>query len=114
MTPNPWIYWPDFLFHITLGWAAFATALYTPLFSVWQILACVIATFALYRAVIFIHELAHLKEPAHDKAFYALCMHMEPDYHQLEFDLRLCLMQAEASGQPLWPQAGTGIVTSLP
>lgn len=62
MTPNPWIYWPDFLFHITLGWAAFATALYTPLFSVWQILACVVATFALYRAVIFVHELAHLKK----------------------------------------------------
>nr|MDW7618883.1 hypothetical protein [Nitrosomonadaceae bacterium]MDW7647441.1 hypothetical protein [Nitrosomonadaceae bacterium]MDW7666282.1 hypothetical protein [Nitrosomonadaceae bacterium] len=38
MTPNPWIYWADFLFHITLGWAAFFTALYTPLFSVWQIL----------------------------------------------------------------------------
>lgn len=62
MTPNPRIYWPDFLFHITLGWAAFVTALYTPLFSVWQVLACVVATLALYRAAIFIHELAHLKE----------------------------------------------------
>ncbi len=62
MTPNPWIYWLDFLFHVTLGWAAFATALYTPLFSIWQLLSCVIATFALYRAVIFIHELAHLKK----------------------------------------------------
>jgi predicted metal-dependent hydrolase len=54
--------------------------------------------------MIVVHELAHLKERAHDKAFYALCMHMEPDYHQLEFDLRLCLMQAEAMGQPLWPR----------
>ena len=52
--------------------------------------------------MIVVHELAHLKERAHDKAFYALCRHMEPDYHQLEFDLRLALMQAEASGQPVW------------
>ena len=41
--------------------------------------------------MIVVHELAHLKEPAHDKAFYALCQHMAPDYHQLEFDLRLWL-----------------------
>jgi len=53
--------------------------------------------------MIVVHELAHLKERAHDKAFYALCRHMEPDYHQLEFDLRLALLQAEASGQPVWP-----------
>jgi predicted metal-dependent hydrolase len=41
--------------------------------------------------MIVVHELAHLKEPEHDKGFYALCLHMEPDYHQLEFDLRLWL-----------------------
>ena len=52
--------------------------------------------------MIVVHELAHLKERAHDRAFYALCQHMEPDYHQLEFDLRLALTQAEASGQPVW------------
>ena len=62
MTPNPWIYWSDFLFHITLGWAAFFTALFSPLFSLWQILAYVIATLALYRSAIFVHELAHLKK----------------------------------------------------
>jgi predicted metal-dependent hydrolase len=39
--------------------------------------------------MIVVHELAHLKERAHDKAFYQLCEHMEPDYHQLEFDLRV-------------------------
>lgn len=53
--------------------------------------------------MIVVHELAHLKERAHDKAFYALCQHMAPDYHQLEFDLRVALMQGEASGQPIWP-----------
>jgi predicted metal-dependent hydrolase len=45
--------------------------------------------------MIVVHELAHLKEREHDKAFYALCMHMEPDYHQLEFDLRLWLTARE-------------------
>jgi UTP pyrophosphatase len=45
--------------------------------------------------MIVVHELAHLKERAHDKAFYALCQHMEPDYHQLEFDLRLWLTALE-------------------
>jgi UTP pyrophosphatase len=52
--------------------------------------------------MIVVHELAHLKERAHDKAFYALCTYMEPDYHQLEFDVRLSLMLAEAEGRPLW------------
>jgi predicted metal-dependent hydrolase len=45
--------------------------------------------------MIVVHELAHLKEREHDKAFYALCVHMEPDYHQLEFDLRLWLTAQE-------------------
>ncbi len=45
--------------------------------------------------MIAVHELAHLKEREHDKAFYALCTHMEPDYHQLEFDTRLWLTARE-------------------
>ena len=52
--------------------------------------------------MIVVHELAHLKERDHDKPFYALCMHMEPTYHQLEFDLRLWLtaqaLDAPAAG----------------
>jgi fatty acid desaturase len=59
--PNPWIYWTDFLFHVTLGWAAFILALRSPLFSVWQVVFYLVATLALYRAVIFTHELAHLR-----------------------------------------------------
>ncbi|RXZ43800.1 M48 family metallopeptidase [Crenobacter cavernae] len=46
--------------------------------------------------MIVVHELAHLKEKDHDKAFYQLCRHMEPDYHQLEFDLRVWLTWREA------------------
>ena len=37
------------------------------------------------------HELAHLREKEHSKAFYQLCTHMEPTYYQLELDLRLYL-----------------------
>ncbi len=45
--------------------------------------------------MIVVHELAHLKESDHNKAFYQLCRHMQPDYHQVEFDLRLHLAQRE-------------------
>jgi len=46
---------------------------------------------AAFLEMIVVHELAHLKESDHNKAFYQLCTHMSPDYHQLEFDLRLWL-----------------------
>ena len=52
--------------------------------------------------MIVVHELAHLKEREHDKAFYQLCLHMEPDYHQLEFDLRAYLSYFEVAGKSLW------------
>ena len=42
---------------------------------------------------------------AHDKAFYKLCTHMEPDYHQLEFEVRVYLTHLEASGQRLWARS---------
>jgi UTP pyrophosphatase len=56
--------------------------------------------------MIVVHELAHTKEREHDKAFYQLCMHMEPDYHQFEFDLRLYLTHLESGGSALWSAAG--------
>ena len=52
--------------------------------------------------MIVVHELAHIREREHDKAFYQLCRHMEPDYHQLEFDLRAYLCHLDATGRPLW------------
>jgi len=45
--------------------------------------------------MVVVHELAHLREREHNKAFYALCEHMLPDYHQVEFDLRLLLLNRE-------------------
>ena len=45
--------------------------------------------------MIVVHELAHLKEQDHNKAFYQLCTYMLPDYHQREFDLRMYLTWRE-------------------
>src|SRR5690348_13828445 len=45
--------------------------------------------------MIVVHELAHLKEYEHNKAFYQLCTYMLPDYHQREFDLRVYLTWRE-------------------
>ena len=48
--------------------------------------------------MIVVHELAHLKEKEHNKAFYKLCTHLEPDYHQLEFEMRMYLTYFEKNG----------------
>lgn len=48
--------------------------------------------------MIVVHELAHLKEKEHNKAFYKLCQHMLADYHQLELDTRLFLIELELNG----------------
>ncbi len=50
--------------------------------------------------MILVHELAHLKEREHGKAFYQLCAHMAPNYFQLEFDLRLYLTFLDLGGAP--------------
>jgi UTP pyrophosphatase len=52
--------------------------------------------------MIVVHELAHLKEREHNKPFYALCDHMLPGYHQIEFDTRLWLtwQQLQAAAAP--------------
>jgi predicted metal-dependent hydrolase len=51
--------------------------------------------------MIVVHELAHLKEKDHNRAFYSLCEYMEPAYQQLEFDTRLYLTHLELFG-PLY------------
>ena len=52
--------------------------------------------------MIVVHELAHLKEKEHNKAFYKLCIFMEPNYYQLEFDLRLYLTYVDLVGELDW------------
>lgn len=49
--------------------------------------------------MIVVHELAHLKEKDHNKAFYKLCLHIEPQYHQYELDMRLYLTYLEVKGK---------------
>lgn len=49
--------------------------------------------------MIVTHELAHLKEKEHNKAFYKLCTHIEPQYHQLEFEVRLYLTHLDICGR---------------
>jgi len=49
--------------------------------------------------MIVVHELAHLKEKDHNKAFYKLCEHMEPSYHQFELDMRLYLTHVDLFGR---------------
>ena len=56
---NPWIYWADFLCSVALGYGAFVLTEFLPLFSLSQGLAFVVSVLAIYRAVLFIHELTH-------------------------------------------------------
>ena len=59
MRPRPWIYWLDFGFHVILGWTAFVQSVRLAPGSPLQLLAFTVASLALYRSVLFIHELAH-------------------------------------------------------
>ena len=52
-----------------------------------------------FLTMIVVHELAHLKEKEHNRAFYKLCVYMEPNYHQLEFDMRLYLTYLDLVGK---------------
>jgi UTP pyrophosphatase len=52
--------------------------------------------------MIITHELAHLKEKEHNKAFYKLCTHILPQYHQLEFEVRLYLTYLDHFQIPLF------------
>ncbi len=59
--PKPIIYWVDFTVSATIAWTAFFFAVTAPAFSPIQFGAIIISALAHYRAVIFTHELAHLK-----------------------------------------------------
>ncbi len=60
--PNPLLYWSDFLFFDLLGWAAFILAVRANNFSPLQLSALIVAGFAFYRSVLFVHELSHFKK----------------------------------------------------
>lgn len=57
---RPWVYWTDFLVSLALGYGAFAAF---PLGRPWSPFAvgCLaVSALALYRAVIFVHEIVHM------------------------------------------------------
>jgi fatty acid desaturase len=58
-TPRPATYWTDFVISSVVGWTAFALAVHYPVFSPPMALAAVIATFSLYRGLLFVHEISH-------------------------------------------------------
>lgn len=62
-TARPEIYWPDMLISATVGYAALAGAILaaSPLVTV---LCGLVAALALYRAMLFIHELTHIHRDA--------------------------------------------------
>ena len=62
MSPKENIYWVDYLFSITVGWSTFWYASTTAMFSPLWWVAYIVSSIAIYRAVIFTHELAHLKK----------------------------------------------------
>jgi len=70
LEPRPLLYWADFGFHAAVGWSAFVACVRLPACSPLQGLAFAATCLALYRSVLFIHELAHRK-PGTFRAFRA-------------------------------------------
>lgn len=64
LEPQARIYWLDLITSALLGWASFGLAAVSAPWSFVKFAASVVATFALYRAVLFVHELAHLRKGA--------------------------------------------------
>lgn len=60
---NPRIFWPDMLFSATLGYAAMAAAMVAASTPV-ALLCAAVSVLALYRALLFIHELSHIHRNA--------------------------------------------------
>jgi len=59
--PRPALYWTDLLCSATLGWGCFVLSSIQPAWSAAGMVLLLAATLALYRAVLFIHELTHLR-----------------------------------------------------
>ena len=61
LRPRKSIYWPDMLASMLVGWSSFALALRYQSQPLVTVAFSVVSVFALYRAVLFIHEITHLK-----------------------------------------------------
>jgi fatty acid desaturase len=60
---KPGIYWPDMLLSAGIGYAAIAAAILAPGWGV-KLAAGLVAALAMYRALMFIHELTHIHRDA--------------------------------------------------
>ena len=67
--PNPWIYWPDFLLSMGLGVFFFSLVQYPEFVTAntawhWpvRIVGFLVSSLLYYRAVLFIHELVHIRD----------------------------------------------------
>jgi fatty acid desaturase len=63
-SPRPAIYWTDLLLSALIGWTAFAAAIAFEPFSWRMMAASLVAVFALYRGLCFLHEISHLRQSA--------------------------------------------------
>ncbi len=59
--PNPWLFYIDIVSSAAVGWTVFAFAMSLTPFSLLHLAAVLVAALALYRAILFTHELVHLK-----------------------------------------------------
>ena len=76
LVPRPAYYWIDFLASITCFYAGFAATAVLPLNNPLKLLGAVVTVLSVYRAVVFIHELAHLspgRVPGFRVAWNLLC-----------------------------------------
>jgi fatty acid desaturase len=72
---RPWVYWTDMVGSALVGWSLFALAVQAPFGTAAHVALTLGAVFALLRAALFIHELAHVKTselPGFDVAWSAL------------------------------------------
>jgi fatty acid desaturase len=73
--PNPGIFWTDLTATCVVGWGAFAVAVASRPLSWPMLAAMVVAAFALYRALCFLHEVSHQNQrslPGFEGAWNAL------------------------------------------
>jgi fatty acid desaturase len=64
LRPRKSIYWPDMLASMLIGWSSFALALRYQSEPIVTLAFSLVTVFALYRAILFIHEITHLKRGA--------------------------------------------------
>ena len=76
LVPRPAYYWIDFLASITCFYGGFAATAVLPLNNPLKLVGALVAVLSLYRAVVFIHEIAHLspgRVPGFRVAWNLLC-----------------------------------------